>query len=72
MQSEDGSLVHRDKGTSQGGMISPLLADLFLHYAFDTWMQRQYPQIPFDLKSTSDSNPERNDLDVFNLEVIEK
>ena len=48
MQSEDGSLVHRDKGTSQGGMISPLLANLFLHYAFDTWMKRQYPQIPFE------------------------
>lgn len=47
-QSEDGSLIHRDKGTPQGGVISPLLANLFLHYAFDTWMQRQYPQIPFE------------------------
>jgi len=48
VQLEDGSLVHRDKGTPQGGVISPLLANLFLHYAFDTWMQRQYPQIPFE------------------------
>ena len=47
-QLEDGSLIHRDKGTPQGGVISPLLANLFLHYAFDTWMQRQYPQIPFE------------------------
>jgi group II intron reverse transcriptase/maturase len=39
-QLEDGSLLHRDKGTPQGGVISPLLANLFLHYAFDTWMQR--------------------------------
>lgn len=48
VQLEDGSLVHRDKGTPQGGVISPLLANLFLHYAFDTWMQRQYPRIPFE------------------------
>jgi retron-type reverse transcriptase len=48
VQLEDGSLIHRDKGTPQGGVISPLLANLFLHYAFDTWMQRQYPRIPFE------------------------
>jgi len=48
VQLADGSLIHRDKGTPQGGVISPLLANLFLHYAFDTWMQRQYPQIPFE------------------------
>ncbi|MFH1629931.1 MAG: group II intron reverse transcriptase/maturase [Pseudomonadota bacterium] len=48
VQLEDGSLAHRDKGTPQGGVMSPLLANLFLHYAFDTWMQRQYPQIPFE------------------------
>ena len=36
VQLEDGSLIHRDKGTPQGGVISPLLANLFLHYAFDT------------------------------------
>jgi group II intron reverse transcriptase/maturase len=48
VQSEDGSLIHRDKGTPQGGVISPLLANLFLHYAFDTWMHRQYPQILFE------------------------
>lgn len=48
VQSEDGILIHRDKGTPQGGVISPLLANLFLHYAFDTWMQRQYPQILFE------------------------
>jgi RNA-directed DNA polymerase len=47
-QLENGSLIHRGKGTPQGGVISPLLANLFLHYAFDMWMQRQYPQIPFE------------------------
>lgn len=47
-QLEDGSLTNRDKGTPQGGVISPLLANLFLHYAFDLWMKRQYPQIPIE------------------------
>ena len=38
-QLPDGTLVVREKGTPQGGVISPLLANLFLHYAFDVWMQ---------------------------------
>jgi group II intron reverse transcriptase/maturase len=48
VQLEDGSLIHREKGTPQGGVISPLLANLFLHYAFDMWMKRRYPRIPFE------------------------
>jgi RNA-directed DNA polymerase len=48
MQSRDGFLVDRDKGTPQGGVISPLLANLFLHYAFDAWMSRKFPEIPFE------------------------
>jgi len=48
MQEEDGQLVTRDKGTPQGGVVSPLLANLFLHYAFDLWMQRNYPQLRFE------------------------
>jgi RNA-directed DNA polymerase len=46
-QLADGTLVLRQKGTPQGGVISPLLANLFLHYAFDEWMRRTYPQNPF-------------------------
>ncbi len=45
---EDGSVVPRWAGTPQGGVISPLLANLFLHYAFDAWMARTYPAIPFE------------------------
>ncbi|HEY2487468.1 MAG TPA: reverse transcriptase domain-containing protein [Candidatus Binataceae bacterium] len=48
VQMEDGSVVPRSAGTPQGGVISPLLANLFLHYAFDMWMARTFPQIPFE------------------------
>lgn len=44
----DGTLEANGQGTPQGGVISPLLANLFLHYAFDQWMQRHYPAIPFE------------------------
>ena len=44
----DGTRVERTRGTPQGGVISPLLANLFLHYAFDRWMARQFPQLPFE------------------------
>jgi RNA-directed DNA polymerase len=48
MQLKDGSLVERERGTPQGGVISPLLANLFLHYAFDLWMRRNHPGILFE------------------------
>ena len=48
VQMEDGSIVERTMGTPQGGVISPLLANLFLHYAFDMWMAREFPYIPFE------------------------
>lgn len=44
----DGTLQERHKGTPQGGVVSPLLANLYLHYAFDAWMRRNYPHIPFE------------------------
>ena len=47
-QTAEGTLVDREKGTPQGGVVSPLLANLFLHYAFDVWMQKHHPQNPFE------------------------
>ena len=48
LQREDGSLVERDRGTPQGSAISPLLANMFLHYAFDAWIAREYPGVRFE------------------------
>jgi group II intron reverse transcriptase/maturase len=48
VQKADGTLERRTKGTPQGGVISPLLANLFLHYAFDVWMRRHFPSVPFE------------------------
>ena len=44
---QGGRQITRRKGTPQGGVISPILANLFLHYAFDMWMVRNFPQIEF-------------------------
>jgi RNA-directed DNA polymerase len=44
MQMPDGTIKARNQGTPQGGVISPILSNLFMHYAFDKWMQRRYPK----------------------------
>lgn len=46
-QMPDGAVKERTKGTPQGGVISPVLANLFLHYAFDKWMELKHPDKPF-------------------------
>src|SRR6267378_6857626 len=48
MEHADGMKAERTRGTPQGGVISPILANLFLHYAFDLWMTRTHPHIPFE------------------------
>jgi group II intron reverse transcriptase/maturase len=42
-----GEQVLRQRGTPQGGVVSPILMNLFMHYAFDLWMHRNYPQCQF-------------------------
>jgi RNA-directed DNA polymerase len=44
---KDGERIERHRGTPQGGVVSPILANLFLHYAFDLWMEREHPDLPW-------------------------
>ena len=48
LQHPDGTLEQREKGTPQGSAVSPILANLFMHYAFDSWMVRNFPGCPFE------------------------
>lgn len=47
LQAEDGKLTERAKGTPQGGVISPILSNVFLHYVFDVWISKQHPDKPW-------------------------
>jgi RNA-directed DNA polymerase len=48
MQMPDGTLIRRTRGTPQGGPISPLIANLFLHYGLDMWLLREFPTVGFE------------------------
>jgi RNA-directed DNA polymerase len=48
LQRQDGTVAARDRGTPQGSAISPVLANLFMHYAFDTWLVRAFPAVTFE------------------------
>lgn len=74
----DGTQHLPNKGTPQGGVASPLLANLFLHYAFDKWMEREYPDILFEryaddalchCKSKAQAEKLKQDLDARMKEV---
>jgi RNA-directed DNA polymerase len=47
MEHEDGMKAERKSGTPQGGVVSPILSNLFLHYTFDLWMARTHPDLPW-------------------------
>jgi len=47
MEQEDGTRSERTRGTPQGGVISPILSNLFMHYTFDLWMTRTHPDLPW-------------------------
>lgn len=46
-ETAEGTRLPRERGVPQGGVVSPILMNLFMHYAFDCWMQRTHPQCPF-------------------------
>jgi group II intron reverse transcriptase/maturase len=48
VQNSDGTTLERDRGTPQGSSVSPVLANLFLHYAFDAWLAREFPDVTFE------------------------
>lgn len=48
IQKEDGTIEARNKGVPQGGVISPLLANIFMNLAFDKWMNENFPEVPFE------------------------
>ena len=48
LQLPDGTMLERDRGTPQGSSVSPVLANLFMHYAFDAWLAREFPAVEFE------------------------
>lgn len=56
-ETADGTRLPRARGVPQGGVVSPILMNLFMHYTFDRWMQRTYPQYPFARYADGTASP---------------
>jgi RNA-directed DNA polymerase len=63
MELEDGTRVERTRGTPQGGVVSPVLANLFMHYTFDLWMARTIPDLQW-CRYADDGVPRRREEEV--------
>ncbi|QBB84017.1 group II intron reverse transcriptase/maturase [Wolbachia pipientis] len=48
IQQADGRRVARDKGVPQGGSVSPIISNIFMHHVIDIWMKKNYPTVPFE------------------------
>jgi len=70
VQLEDGTLEPREKGSPQGSVVSPLLSNLFLHYAFDRWVVKNHPDVPFE-RFADDGAPRRRE-GVFSALITSK
>ena len=66
---KEGILVERTRGTPQGGVISPILSNLFLHYAFDLWMTRSHPDLPWCRYADDGLVHYRSELEAETLKV---
>jgi group II intron reverse transcriptase/maturase len=66
MQQPDGTQTERKAGTPQGGVASPLLANLFMHHAFDDWMRRHFPKVQF-ARYADDGAPRRRGQEVMRM-----
>ena len=71
-QQPDGCVVPRCQGTPQGGVVSPLLSNLFLHYVFDAWMTRHFPTVPRPLRGRRcATTAQRGDRDVEPVDSLQ-